>query len=61
MLMGARGLKSVFCCALNTRRRYNDPGTLPPFRRNEVLVALREPYDLWRPGEVEEVRRNAGV
>lgn len=26
--------------------RYNDPGTAPPFRRNEVLVPLQS-FDLW--------------
>lgn len=29
-----------------TLARYNDPRTLPPFRRNEVLVPLGD-FDLW--------------
>lgn len=27
--------------------QYNDPGTLPPFRRNEVLVPIAGGFDLW--------------
>mmetsp|Transcript_12003 Transcript_12003/g.21284 ORF Transcript_12003/g.21284 Transcript_12003/m.21284 type:complete len:379 (+) Transcript_12003:30-1166(+) len=32
--------------------RYNDPGTLPPFRKNEVQIRLKEPFELWLPGEI---------
>jgi len=41
-------------------RRYNDPGTLPPFRRNEVLVKLLPGYDIWTKGEVETFVVNYG-
>ncbi|KAL6753919.1 SOUL heme-binding protein-domain-containing protein [Haematococcus lacustris] len=32
--------------------RYNDPGTPGWLRRNEVMVPLVEPFELWRPGEL---------
>ncbi|GFH33203.1 uncharacterized protein HaLaN_32537, partial [Haematococcus lacustris] len=32
--------------------RYNDPGTPGWLRRNEVMVPLAEPFELWRPGEL---------
>jgi len=41
--------------------RYNDPGTLPPFRRNEVMVKLADNYDpVWAPGEVEAFTASFG-
>jgi hypothetical protein len=40
--------------AYHLNDRYNDPGTLPPFRRNEVMVKLQDTYDpIWAPGELD--------
>ncbi len=46
-------------CACVSVCRYNDPGTLPPFRRNEVLIQLQGPFELWRPGELEALTSTA--
>jgi hypothetical protein len=40
--------------------RYNDPGTLPPFRTNEVMVRVQPGWDpIWTPGELEALAEAA--